>query len=49
MDSAKRAWVEELLSMLWSYRMTVHTDTKETPFRLTFGQDAFILMEIRQM
>ena len=28
--------------------MTIHTDTKETPFRLMFRQDAVILVEIKQ-
>ena len=29
--------------------MNIHTDTKETLFRLTFEQNAVILVEIRQM
>ena len=27
--------------------MTIHTDSQENPFRLTFGQDVIILIEIR--
>ena len=46
LDSAKGLWAKQLPSVLWSYRTTVHTDTKETPFRLTFGQDAIIPVEI---
>ena len=38
----------KLPCVLWSYKMTVHTDTKETPFKLMFGQDAVIPMEIEQ-
>ena len=48
LDSTKGMWVEQLPSVLWSYRTTVHMDTKETPFRLTFRQDAIIPVEIRQ-
>ena len=48
LDSVKGLWAEQLPSVLWSYRTTVHTDTKETPFRLTFGQDAVIPVEIGQ-
>ena len=48
LDSAKGLWAEQLPSVLWSYRTTVHTDTKETPFRLTFRQDAIIPVEIGQ-
>ena len=40
--------MEELPYVLWLYRMTVHTDTKKTPFKLTFGQDMIILVEIGQ-
>ena len=44
----KGAWVEELPCVLWSYRMTTHLDIKEMHFRLTFGQDTLILVEIGQ-
>ena len=39
-------WVEELPSVLWVYRTTVRTPTKETPFKLTFGTEAVIPVEI---
>ena len=39
-------WVEELPSVLWAYRTTVQTPTKETPFKLTFGTKAVIPVEI---
>ena len=38
--------MEELSYVLWSYRMTVHSNPKETPFKLTFGQDTVILIEV---
>ena len=47
-NSIKKGWVEELPCILWSYRSTIHTTTKETPFRLTFDQDVVIPVEIGQ-
>lgn len=38
--------MDELLSVLWAYRTTARTPTIETPFNLTFGTKAVILMEI---
>ena len=45
-DGAKGAWPEELPNILWAYRMTTRVPTGETPFRLTFGTEAAIPMEI---
>ena len=39
-------WVEKLPSVLWAYRTIVRTPTKETPFKLTFGTEAVIPVEI---
>ena len=39
-------WVEELPSVLWAYRTTVRTPTRETPFKLTFITEAIIPVEI---
>ncbi len=39
-------WVDELPNVLWSYRTTVHTTTKEMPFRLTYGVEALLPVEI---
>ena len=43
---AKGAWPEELPNVLWAYRTTARTPTRETPFRLTYGTEAVILMEV---
>ncbi|XP_058721487.1 uncharacterized protein LOC131593221 [Vicia villosa] len=48
LGEAKKAWVEELHSVLWAYRTTPHLSTGETPFRLTYGTEAVIPMEIRE-
>ena len=43
---AKGIWPDELLSILWAYRTTVRTPTRETPFRLTYGNEAVIPAEV---
>ena len=43
---AKGAWPEELANVLWAYRTTTRVPTRETPFRLTFGTEAIILVEV---
>ncbi|RDY13326.1 Gypsy retrotransposon integrase-like protein 1, partial [Mucuna pruriens] len=48
LEEAKGRWAEELPQVLWSYHTTSHSTTKETPFRLTFGTDAVIPVEIRE-
>ena len=46
LEGAKVIWPEELPSVLWAYRTTARTPTGETPFRLTYGNEAVILAEI---
>ncbi|XP_057763544.1 uncharacterized protein LOC130983889 [Arachis stenosperma] len=46
LDNKKGAWAEELATVLWSYRTTEQSSIKETPFRLTYGVDAVIPVEI---
>ncbi|XP_072071924.1 uncharacterized protein [Arachis hypogaea] len=46
LDEAKGLWADELGSGLWSYRTTPQMATGETPFRLTYGVEAVILVEI---
>nr|KYP59095.1 Pol polyprotein [Cajanus cajan] len=43
---AKGAWVEQLPKILWAYRCTPKSSMKEAPFRLTFGNNEMILIEI---
>ena len=35
LEGAKGVWPDELPSVLWAYRTTVRTPTRETPFKLT--------------
>ena len=46
LDEAKGAWPEELPNVLWAYRTTARTPTRETPFRLTYGTEAVIPVEV---
>ncbi|XP_074327138.1 uncharacterized protein LOC141665055 [Apium graveolens] len=41
-----RCWVDKLPNVLWSYRTTPRSATGETPFRLTYGIDAVLPVEI---
>ena len=43
---AKGAWPEELPNVLWAYRMTTRTPTRETPFNLTYDAEAVIPVEV---
>ena len=47
LEGAKGIWPEELPSVLWAYRTTTRTPTRETPFRLTYGNEVVIPAEIR--
>jgi len=46
LDQAKGLWPEQLLEVLWAYRCTPQSTTKETPYSLTYGTDAMIPVEI---
>nr|KYP75181.1 Retrovirus-related Pol polyprotein from transposon 17.6 [Cajanus cajan] len=46
LGEAKGAWAEQLPEVLWAYRCTRQSTTQETPFRLAYGSDAMILVEI---
>ncbi|XP_073138146.1 uncharacterized protein [Henckelia pumila] len=43
---AQGNWVEELPSVLWSYRTTPKIGTEETPFSLVYGNEAVLPAEI---
>ena len=46
LDGAKGRWAEELLNVLWAYRTTLRRSIRETPFSLTYGEKAVILVEV---
>nr|KYP37331.1 Transposon Ty3-I Gag-Pol polyprotein [Cajanus cajan] len=46
LGEVKGAWAEQLPEVLWAYRCTPQSTTQETPFRLVYGSDAMIPVEI---
>ena len=46
LDDAKGAWQEKLPNVLWAYRTIARTPTRETSFRLTYGTEAVIPVEV---
>jgi hypothetical protein len=46
LEKAKRAWVDEISSVLWSLRTMPNVATKETPFFLVHSTEAVLLVEI---
>ena len=46
MMKTKWAWMEELPTVLWSYRTTVRSRTGETPFSLIYDMKAVLPLEI---
>ena len=46
LDEKRKNWVEELNNIIWAYRMTPRASTGETLFRLMYGTDVVIPVEI---
>lgn len=46
LDDAKEAWAEQLCQVIWSYHTTPNSSTGEMPFKLAFGSDAMIPVEL---
>ena len=46
LDAAKGKWVDKLPHVLWTYWTIPHRSTRETPFSVTYGAKAIILLEI---
>ena len=46
LEGAKGIWPNELPSVLWAYRTTARTPTRETPFRLAYGSEVVIPAEV---
>ena len=45
LDDANERWMEELPHILWAYRITHRRSTGETPFSISYGAEAVILIE----
>ena len=46
LEGVKGIWPDELASVLWAYRTTTRMPTGETPFRLAYGSEAVIPVEV---
>ena len=42
----KGVWPDELSGVLWAYKTTVRTPTRETPFKLAYGSETVIPAEV---
>ena len=49
LKGAKGVWPDELPGVLWVYRTTVRTPTGEIPFRLAYGSEVVILVEVHMV
>ena len=49
LEGVKGLWPEALPSILWAYRTTVRIPMGETPFRMTYGNEAVVPVEIGLM
>ena len=47
LEGARGIWPEELPSILWAYRTMAKTPTGETPFQLTYRNEAIIPADVR--
>ena len=45
-ENLKGRWVDDLLEVLWAYRTTARSTTRETPFSLAYGYEAMVLVEL---
>jgi len=45
----KGLWAEEIPGIPWGYHYTPQSSTKETPYRITYGSDATILLELGEV
>nr|KYP74527.1 Transposon Ty3-I Gag-Pol polyprotein [Cajanus cajan] len=48
LGNAKGEWPDMLPGILWAYHCTPQSTTQETPYRLTYGADAMIPVEVGQ-
>ncbi|XP_075640522.1 uncharacterized protein LOC142612296 [Castanea sativa] len=46
LEEVKSAWPKELPNVLWVYRTLTRTPKGETPFKLTYGTEAVIPVEV---
>ena len=48
LENLKGRWVDDLPEVLWAYRTTAISTTRETPFSLAYGYEAMVLVKLRE-
>ena len=46
LEYLKGIWVDKLPEVLWAYKTTAKTSTRETPFSAAYGYEVVVLVEI---
>ena len=46
LEDLKGRWIDKLPELLWVYKTTARSTTRETPFSLAYGYEAMVQMEI---
>ena len=46
LEDLTERWVDELPGVLWAYRTTARSTTRETPFSLAYKNEAMVPVEI---
>ncbi|GKA48069.1 reverse transcriptase domain-containing protein [Tanacetum coccineum] len=46
LDEGRKNWIKEVPHLLWAHRIMIKTSNEDTPFSLTYGTEAIILVEI---
>ena len=46
LKNLKGRWVDDLPEVLWAYRTTARSTTRETPFSLAYGNKAMVIVEL---
>jgi len=42
-------WAEELYTVLWAYRTTLHSTTGKSPFRITYRMEVVIPIQLTEL
>ncbi|XP_074377934.1 uncharacterized protein LOC141719452 [Apium graveolens] len=45
-ERSRNTWVDELLPIIWAYRITYKVTTEATPFKLAYGAEEVVPLEI---
>ena len=49
LEGWKRVWPDKLPGVLWAYKTIIRTPTGETPFKLAYGSEAVIPVEVHMV